>query len=251
MRDQAGHTLAVSEPPPDAPASGWQRRRQRIAMELERVALELFATAGVEDVTTEQIAAAAGVSLRTLYRYFPTRDEILAALPKRELDEQSMRFRARPRHETLIEALAASNPPHVDPERRYLELLWGRVVQLSPGAAAMAMAQSAVDIGETYGRLVAERLELAPDDPKAGAMGAAIAGVVGFTYQGWVTSRGQDPLGDLLAQNLQVLCHFDDPPPALAAEAIARSTGSDGHDMSIFPAAVAIDDRHSPFSETN
>jgi hypothetical protein len=35
--------------------SGWQRRRKRIALDLERTALELFATQGVEAVTVSTV----------------------------------------------------------------------------------------------------------------------------------------------------------------------------------------------------
>jgi AcrR family transcriptional regulator len=44
---------------------------------LRDAALLLFATRGYEATTTEEIADAAGVSPRTVFRYFPTKDSIL------------------------------------------------------------------------------------------------------------------------------------------------------------------------------
>lgn len=49
--------------------------RQRI---LAAVA-ELIEHAGAEELTMPQVAAAAGISLRTVYRYYPTREQLLEA----------------------------------------------------------------------------------------------------------------------------------------------------------------------------
>jgi AcrR family transcriptional regulator len=72
---------------PDPPAaSGWQNRRRALFDEYERVALVLFAERGFRGVTIEEVAEAAGVSARTLFRYFPTKDDYLLAFPRRELE---------------------------------------------------------------------------------------------------------------------------------------------------------------------
>src|SRR5579883_2652274 len=65
--------------------SGWERRRQVLLSEYERVALELFAARGFKAVTVDDIADAAGVSARTLFRYFPTKEEFLLAYPRRSM----------------------------------------------------------------------------------------------------------------------------------------------------------------------
>src|SRR5207253_9080628 len=63
--------------------SGWDRRRQLLLGEYERVALEQFAERGFHEVTVDEIAEAAAVSPRTLFRYFATKEEMLLALPRR------------------------------------------------------------------------------------------------------------------------------------------------------------------------
>jgi len=68
------------------PASG--RRPLKKAHLMERIAVaagELFQAHGYMAVTMEQIAAAAEVSKRTLYKYFPAREAVLAHLLEGEL----------------------------------------------------------------------------------------------------------------------------------------------------------------------
>ena len=52
-----------------------ERNRDRTRRELQDAALGLFAVHGFASTTVEQIAAAAGVSTRTFFRYFPTKED--------------------------------------------------------------------------------------------------------------------------------------------------------------------------------
>jgi AcrR family transcriptional regulator len=68
-----------------AAPDGWERRRNILLNEYERVALELFAARGYHQVTVDDIAQAAGVTTRTLFRYFPSKQEVLLGFPRRGL----------------------------------------------------------------------------------------------------------------------------------------------------------------------
>ncbi len=56
-------------------ADSREQRRARI----EQTALELFRTSGFEQVTVEDVCAAAGVAPATFYRYFGTKEEVVFA----------------------------------------------------------------------------------------------------------------------------------------------------------------------------
>lgn len=45
--------------------------------ELERIGLELFATRGFEETTVDDIAAAAGISRRTFFRYYGSKNDLV------------------------------------------------------------------------------------------------------------------------------------------------------------------------------
>jgi len=124
----------------------------------------------------------------------------LAAVPQRELARLSEQVRARPASESIIEAFSAAGRTRTDPDDGDLILLWGIVVHRSPDAAAKALGQSTVGVAELFQMLIAERLGIDSSDQRAGALGAALAAMVGFTYQRWVQSSGVTPLGDMLAE---------------------------------------------------
>lgn len=71
---------------PDALAGGLRLlKKARLMERIVTAAGELFVTHGYAAVTMEQIAGAAEVSKRTLYKYFPAREAVLAHLLEGEL----------------------------------------------------------------------------------------------------------------------------------------------------------------------
>ncbi|WP_328769552.1 TetR/AcrR family transcriptional regulator [Streptomyces sp. NBC_00286] len=83
------------------PASLREQTRSMVRALIARTALELFAAKGYDDTTLEEIAAAAGVSKRTLFNYFRNKED----LALNGLSEQG----------ELIAARLAERPADEDP----------------------------------------------------------------------------------------------------------------------------------------
>ncbi|GAA3448454.1 TetR family transcriptional regulator [Dactylosporangium matsuzakiense] len=54
-----------------------ERKRQLVRDELSEAALQLVAFQGFDDTTIDQMAAAAGVSRRTFFRYFQSKEDVI------------------------------------------------------------------------------------------------------------------------------------------------------------------------------
>lgn len=78
-------------------------RRALVSAQIEQTALELFESRGFDDVTVDEVAAAAGVGRRTFFRYFPSKHDVVLG----GLDDQLERMRDALRH-------AASDASPVD-----------------------------------------------------------------------------------------------------------------------------------------
>ncbi|MEP5730168.1 MAG: TetR/AcrR family transcriptional regulator [Sulfitobacter sp.] len=58
-----------------------QKRRLETAREIQKATLELAMKDRLEDITTEEIALAAGVSTRTFFNYYPNKEAAAIGLP--------------------------------------------------------------------------------------------------------------------------------------------------------------------------
>ncbi|QYG91445.1 TetR family transcriptional regulator [Iamia sp. SCSIO 61187] len=82
------------------------RKKQATSIALQRSAIDLFLEQGYDETTVQDITDAAGVSQRTFFRYFPTKDAVLLTEHARREREVSELLAARA-HEPLAETAAA------------------------------------------------------------------------------------------------------------------------------------------------
>lgn len=106
--------------------TGLERRQQ-----LMDVAIRLFARKGFSGTTTKEIASAAGVNQAILFRHFPTKDDLYAAILEHKAstsgtDEWLSELRALASHrddEGLFRAVVARTLEHGRRDRKFMRLM--------------------------------------------------------------------------------------------------------------------------------
>jgi len=108
-----------------------EQTREVVRSLLARTALELFAENGYDNTTVEEVAAAAGVSRRTLFNYFRTKEDLALNGLAEQGELIAERYAARPAGEDLWSSLRAAfqvlEEIDTTPERRleFVTLLFG------------------------------------------------------------------------------------------------------------------------------
>lgn len=110
--------------------------RRAVQSRIARTAEELFVAKGFEETTVDEIAAAVGMSQRSFFRYFASKDEVvLDSLERLGLD-LAARLESRPPDEPDWDSLRHSFEPVVerlaDPELREHDAALQRIVNASP-----------------------------------------------------------------------------------------------------------------------
>ncbi|MFE2012422.1 TetR family transcriptional regulator [Streptomyces sp. NPDC059491] len=82
-----------------------QRKRQLVATELTEAALQLFALKGFDAATVDEIATRAGVSKRTFFRYFASKEDVVVQFLAGMGADMRASLATRPAGEPLSEAL--------------------------------------------------------------------------------------------------------------------------------------------------
>jgi TetR/AcrR family transcriptional regulator, regulator of mycofactocin system len=166
-------------------------KRDAVRAGLARVAIDLFARHGFEAVTIEEIARAAGISPRTFFRYFPSKDDIVLELASRLHDRLLAEFEERPEHESAVEALRRAYvvTSTVAPGERDRVLRVGRILTASPALRSASYGRPWADGAPIVGR-VAERMGARAPDPRPRIIVAAMAAVATTEWQAWVDDGG-------------------------------------------------------------
>jgi TetR/AcrR family transcriptional regulator, regulator of mycofactocin system len=172
--------------------------------EIEKVALGLFAEGGFEETTVEDIAAAVGVGKRTIFRYFPSKNDIVWG----EFEQVIERLRAHLEEAEDLSLMAALRRAAVlsnqYPEDQLPELRQRlTLITSAPSLQANSMLRYTA-----WRRVVAEwaaaRLGLKPNDIVPLAISQAALGASMAAFIRWVGHPRED-LGELLDAAYAVL----------------------------------------------
>jgi AcrR family transcriptional regulator len=91
-----------------APTNRHELRRRSTHEALRRAALKSFAHKGFANVTVTELAAEAGVTERTFFRHFPTKEAVLFQDYETHLEWLAEALAQRPASESLFDAVLAS-----------------------------------------------------------------------------------------------------------------------------------------------
>lgn len=112
--------------------------REATRAALERSALDLALEHGYDEVTVDMICQAAGISQRTFFNYFPTKDDALLGSNMPSVDEPAARRFVLSDGPLLLDALALISLPATHPGERSMDERM-RVIASSPALMAKMM----------------------------------------------------------------------------------------------------------------
>ncbi|WP_246018901.1 TetR/AcrR family transcriptional regulator [Saccharothrix australiensis] len=177
------------------PVSDRQRQRQRL--EISRHAVRLFAEHGVAATSGEQIARAAGVSERTLWRAFRSKESCVEPLLAKAIDAFRAVLRAWPAELDLIEHLRAAYTPVLDSASDAdLDAVLAVVRMTRDEPALRAVYLMLRERSEdTFAEVLAERSGASPDSVEVRVQAAAMSAVlkVATDHLAHVTATGVTP----------------------------------------------------------
>lgn len=186
-----------SLPPRTRPLGSRERRRIRTMREIQTEALRLFGARGYDNTTIEQIAAAADISPRTFFRYFPTKEDVVLWDEYDAVIEDSLA--QRPAGETPGELMRAITREAIawqyarDPDRL---LARHRILFAVPAVRARFVEFARDGIERLIGALRGERGE--SEDLKIHLTAIALLDAAGAALDTWQRSDGNKDLLVLL-----------------------------------------------------
>jgi AcrR family transcriptional regulator len=154
--------MATTEPA----TSRRDEHKMRTRRALQQAALELFAGQGYDDTTTEEISERAGVSPRTFFRYFPTKESALFVGGFGWFQSLTDVYLAQPAEMSDFDALRDSFvvlAPGLVRRRRSL-LLYKRAVASSPTLRGRLLDHQAEDVATLADAVAARRDLVEPDE---------------------------------------------------------------------------------------
>lgn len=185
-----------------------ERQRNALRAEIQQAALRMFAAEGYDNVTTEAIAEAVGISPSTFFRHVPSKEHLLLGATQRGRAQIVANFRARPHQEDVADSLAAAILARTaqfmdDPET--VEL-WRRAMASAPAELRRASLLSREDCDELIAAVALRFEESAiADDIRAGVLVRAAVAAVEYTYEWWLTQDQSESLHTLTEQALQLV----------------------------------------------
>jgi AcrR family transcriptional regulator len=180
-----------------------EKRSELMVGELEAVALRLFEERGFNTVTVQDIAAEAQISVRTFYRYFPAKEDVLQL----RIDRRAEALRA------ALSASSTDDPPLHTVRVALVELVsaddlvhlrrWITVVAATPSVLRGVVGGIFLKIHQVLAEFFGARLGLPSEDLIPTMLAAATGSVMQAAQTKWFLGGGD--LVTMTSESLAVL----------------------------------------------
>lgn len=182
------------------------RQRAQVRADIRRAAFRLFVDRGYDAVTTEEIAAAAGVSARTLFRHVPAKEELLLAPVRYGGAAIVSLLEDRPAGESPDVALVNAIVTRTRSFDRADCEEWREALLVAPDLLDRVTMHRPAD-KERAMKLIAERMRANPDVDIRPALLVQIAfAAADFGFQQWVRQpRRRWPLDRYVTEALEAI----------------------------------------------
>lgn len=188
------------------PANRHEQRRRSTHEALRRAALKCFARKGFANVTVTELAAEAGVTERTFFRHFPTKEAVLFQDYETQLEWLAEALAQRPASESLFDAVLASVAafPHDLEVVRQAATARAELISAERIAGHLRVVQS------SFAAVLADFVRgrnpgVAGIDLAAEVAGSALAGALVVAVENWGRNGCVGDLGELVAAGLDLV----------------------------------------------
>lgn len=190
----------------EAPPSRRQAHKLRTERALQKAALELFAKNGYDTTTTDEIAEQAGVSPRTFFRYFPTKESVLFVGEYGWFQSFTEHFLAQPEGLSDIEAARATllelAPPVVKIRKALLQ--YEQAVASSPTLRGGLVVRQQEDIVRMAEAFASRRGLKEPDEACLLLANVALVTYRRALFQ-WLAKPANTDLLDVISTEIDLL----------------------------------------------
>ena len=188
-----------------------EHKKRQTRQRISDVATALFIARGFEAVTIAEIAAAADVSEKTVYNYFPTKESLVYDQIDEQIEQLVAAVRGRPRGTTPLTAFVVAlkqDSAHFAemladiPTSRIGEI--GEMVSSTPALRA-AWGEHRYRIVSSLTGVLAQELGVDPQDPEPAIAARALVSLLELSYD----SRLRHAVGGIDRMALQRLVEAD------------------------------------------
>ncbi|WP_205873082.1 TetR/AcrR family transcriptional regulator [Mycobacterium camsae] len=189
-----------------APMNGHQVRRRSTHEALRLAALKCFAGKGFANVTVTELAREAGVTQRTFFRHFPTKEAVLFQDYETQLEWLAEALAGRPASEPLFDAVLASVGafPHDLEVVRQAATARAELISAERIAGHLRVVQAS--FAAVLTEFVRARHPEVPDiDLVADVAGSTLAAALVAAVEHWGRDGCLGDLGELVAKSLELV----------------------------------------------